>query len=82
MFNLSPIYPARKSSNHKFSINHKISHDTNFRGKDVTQFCVAGGKDVAQFCVAGGKDVTQFCVARSKDVTQFCVARGKDVTQF
>ena len=29
MFNLSPIYSARKSSNHKLSINHKISHDTN-----------------------------------------------------
>ena len=28
MFNLSPIYSARKSSNH-ISINHKISHDTN-----------------------------------------------------
>ena len=29
MFNLSPIYPARKSSNHKLSINHKSSPDTN-----------------------------------------------------
>ena len=29
MFNLSPIYSARKSSNHKLSINHKISPDTN-----------------------------------------------------
>ena len=29
MFNLSPIYSARKSSNYKLSINHKISHDTN-----------------------------------------------------
>ena len=29
MFNLSPTYSARKSSNHKLSINHKISHDTN-----------------------------------------------------
>ena len=29
MFNPSPIYSARKSSNHKLSINHKISHDTN-----------------------------------------------------
>ena len=29
MFNLSPIYSARRSSNHKLSINHKISHDTN-----------------------------------------------------
>ena len=29
MFNLAPIYSARKSSNHKSSINHKISHDTN-----------------------------------------------------
>ena len=29
MFNLSSIYSARKSSNHKLSINHKISHDTN-----------------------------------------------------
>ena len=29
MFNLSPVYSARKSSNHKLSINHKISHDTN-----------------------------------------------------
>ena len=29
MFNLSPVYSARKSSNHKLSTNHKISHDTN-----------------------------------------------------
>ena len=29
MFNLSPIYSARKSSNHKLSINQKISPDTN-----------------------------------------------------
>ena len=28
MFNLSPIYSARKSSNHKLSKNHKISPDT------------------------------------------------------
>ena len=28
MFNPSPIYSARKSSNHKLSINHKISNDT------------------------------------------------------
>ena len=29
MFNLSPIYSARKSSNNRLSINHKISLDTN-----------------------------------------------------
>ena len=29
MFNLSPIYAARKSSNHKLSKSHKISPDTN-----------------------------------------------------
>ena len=29
MFNLSPVYSARKLSNHKLSINHKISPDTN-----------------------------------------------------
>ena len=29
MFSLSPIYSARKSSNHKLFKNHKISHDTN-----------------------------------------------------
>ena len=29
MFNLYYIYSARKSSNHKLPINHKISHDTN-----------------------------------------------------
>ena len=28
-FSLSPIYSARKSSNHKFSKNHKNSPDTN-----------------------------------------------------
>ena len=33
MFNLSPIYSARKSSNHKLSINHKISPDTNLHKK-------------------------------------------------
>ena len=27
MFNLAPIYSARKSPNHKLSTNHKISHD-------------------------------------------------------
>ena len=31
MFNLAPVYSARKSSNHKLSINHKISHDTNLQ---------------------------------------------------
>ena len=29
MFNPSPIYSARKSSNHKSSTNHKSRHDTN-----------------------------------------------------
>ena len=29
MFTLSTIYSALKSSNHKLSIDHKISHDTN-----------------------------------------------------
>ena len=29
MFNLSPIHSACKSSNHKLSINHKISPDIN-----------------------------------------------------
>ena len=29
MFNLSPIYSVRKSSNHKLSINHRISPDKN-----------------------------------------------------
>ena len=29
MFNLSAIYSARKSPNHKLSINHKINPDTN-----------------------------------------------------
>ena len=29
MFNLSPIYSARKSSNQKLSKKHKISPDTN-----------------------------------------------------
>ena len=29
MFNLAPIYSARKSSNYKLSINHKITPDTN-----------------------------------------------------
>ena len=31
MFNLAPIYSARKSSNHELSTNHKISPDTNPR---------------------------------------------------
>ena len=30
MFNQSPIYSTRKSSNHNLSKNHKISPDTNF----------------------------------------------------
>ena len=37
MFNLPPIYSARKSSNHKLSINHKISHDTNLHKTKHTQ---------------------------------------------
>ena len=36
-FNLTPIYSARKSSNHKLSINHKISHDTNLHKTKLTQ---------------------------------------------
>ena len=31
MFNLSPIYSARKSPNYKLSKNHKISPDTNLQ---------------------------------------------------
>ena len=31
MFNLSPIYSARNTSNHKLSKNHKISPDTNLQ---------------------------------------------------
>ena len=31
MFSLSPIYSARKSSNHKLSKKHKISPDTNLQ---------------------------------------------------
>ena len=37
MFNLSPIYSARKISNHKLSINHKISHDINLHKTKHTQ---------------------------------------------
>ena len=37
MVNLSPIYSARKSSNHKLSIDHKISHDTNLHKTKHTQ---------------------------------------------
>ena len=37
MFNLAPIYSARKSSNHKLSINHKNSHDTNLHKTKHTQ---------------------------------------------
>ena len=31
MFSLSPIYSARKSSNHILFKNHKISYDTNLQ---------------------------------------------------
>ena len=37
MFNLSLIYSARKSSNHKFSQNHKICPDTNLHKAKQTQ---------------------------------------------
>ena len=37
MFNLAPIYSARKSSNHKLTINYKISHDTNLHKTKHTQ---------------------------------------------
>ena len=37
MFKLSPIYSARKSSNHKLSINYKISPDTNLHKTKHTQ---------------------------------------------
>ena len=33
MFNLSPIYSARKLSNHNLSKNHKISPDINLHKK-------------------------------------------------
>ena len=35
MFNLAPTYSARKSSNHKLSINHKIDHDTNLHKQNI-----------------------------------------------
>ena len=37
MFNLTPIYSARKSTNHKLTINHKIRHDTNLHKTKHTQ---------------------------------------------
>ena len=37
MFNLSPIYSARKSSNHILTINHKINPDTNLHKTIHTQ---------------------------------------------
>ena len=37
IFILSPIYFAHKSSNHKFSKNHKISPDTNLHKTKHTQ---------------------------------------------
>ena len=37
MFNLSAVYSARKSSNHKLSKNHKISPDTNSHKTKHTQ---------------------------------------------
>ena len=37
MFNLSSIYSARKSANHKLSIKHKISQDTNLHKTKRTQ---------------------------------------------
>ena len=37
MFNLSPIYSARKSSNHKLSQNHKISPGTHPHKTNNTQ---------------------------------------------
>ena len=37
MFSLSPIYSARKSSNHKLFINHKISPVTNLHKTKLTQ---------------------------------------------
>ena len=35
MLNPSPIYSACKSSNHKLSIKHKISHDTNLHKTNI-----------------------------------------------
>ena len=37
MFSLSSIYSARKSSNHKLSINHRISPDTKLHKTKHTQ---------------------------------------------
>ena len=37
VFNMSPIYSACKSSNHKLSINHKIGPDTNLHKTKHTQ---------------------------------------------
>ena len=42
MFSLSPIHSARKSSNHKLPINHKISSDTNLHKTKHTQTCPFG----------------------------------------
>ena len=37
MFNMAPIHSARMSSNHKLSINNKISHDTNLHKTKIHQ---------------------------------------------
>ena len=51
MFNPSPIYSTRKSTNHKLSINHKISHDTNLHKTKHTQTSDTNFRRISPFSI-------------------------------
>ena len=49
MFNLSPIYSAHKSSNHKLSINHKISHDKIYIKQNIHKHWTQNFRKISPF---------------------------------
>ena len=57
MFNLSPIYFARKSSNLKLSINHKISPDTNLHKQNLHKYQTQNFRRISPFRITPVKKV-------------------------
>ena len=50
-----PIYYAHKSSNHKFSKNHKISPNTNLHKTNVHKHQTQNVRRIGPFCIAPNK---------------------------
>ena len=51
MFNLSPIYSAHKSSNHKLSINHKINPETNYIKQNIHKHQTQNFRRISPFSI-------------------------------